>query len=295
MISICIPVYNYQVVELINSLIIQINKLNEKFEIIVIDDGSNDKYIEDNASISNMDKVQYITLKDNVGRSKIRNLFLEKATFEHLLFIDCDCSIPSKNYLSNYINYLHQDVVYGGRKHRKNQPEDISLKLRWKYGVKIEDQSFKYRLKNPYHSFKSNNFLIRKSIFSKIRFNENITSYGHEDTQLSLEFKKNKIKILQIDNVVYHDGIENNKVFLKKSHEAIKNLLKIEKLIEDSSGIKLVNSYKKITKLKLEKVLSIMYKPLTKTLEKQLLSNWPSIKIFSLYKLLIEIKEKENV
>ena len=84
-------------------------------------------------------------------------------------------------------------------------------------------------------------------------------------------------------------------MFLKKSHEAIKNLLKIEKLIEDSSGIKLVNSYKKITKLKLEKVLSIMYKPLTKTLEKQLLSNWPSIKIFSFYKLLIYIKEKENV
>ena len=98
---------------------------------------------------------------------------------------------------------VEENIAKSTRRYIINLGGSTELKLKTKFKVS--------HLKNPYHSFKSNNFLIRKSIFSKIRFNENITSYGHEDTQLSLEFKKNKIKILQIDNVVYHDGIENNK------------------------------------------------------------------------------------
>ena len=295
MISICIPVYNYNVVGLISSLLYQANKIKFPFEIIVIDDCSNKEFIDMYSSICKMDNVQVIALYKNVGRSKIRNLFIKQASFEHLLFIDCDCSISSKDYLNNYIHHIDQDVVYGGRKHHKNPPKDKSLKLRWKYGIKNEDQTFNYRVNNPYQSFKSNNFLIKKSIFSKIKFNEEIKNYGHEDTLLSLELKKNKIKILQIDNVVYHEGIENNKVFIKKTKEAIKNLIKVENLIENTSTIKLVNTYKILGKLKFEKFILIVSNPLLKALEKLLLSNWASVRLFNLYKLLIYLKEKQNV
>ena len=102
MISICIPVYNFNVVDLINSIINQGEKIKKPFEIICIDDGSNKETLKLNAKINSHKTVNYLTLKKNIGRSKIRNLFLENTTYENLLFIDCDCSIQNGNFLEKY-------------------------------------------------------------------------------------------------------------------------------------------------------------------------------------------------
>ena len=118
-------------------------------------------------------------------------------------------------FLKNYLAISNFDVIYGGRK-TPNKTKKSNEKLRWKYGLKVEDQSFDYRLNNPYLSFRSNNFLIKKSVFKIIKFDESFISYGHEDTLLALELQKRNIKIHQIDNSVYHDGIEENTEFLLK-------------------------------------------------------------------------------
>ena len=295
MISICIPIYNFNVVDLIVTIINQGEGIKKPFEIICIDDGSNKETLKLNAKISLHKTVNYLTLKKNIGRSKIRNLFLENANYENLLFIDCDCSIQSENFLEKYFEQLNNAVVYGGRKHHDNPPKNKNKKLRWLYGIKKEDQNFNYRVKNPYHCFRSNNFLIKRAIFSQIRFNEKIETYGHEDTLLSLELKKNKIAIFQINNPVFHEGIEENSVFLEKTKSAIKNLVLLEKNIVDTSSIKLIKSYNLINKLKLTWLIFPLSKTISKTLERQLLSSRPSLKIFDLYKLIYFLREKQNV
>lgn len=40
-------------------------------------------------------QVKYIELKKNIGRAKIRNLFIEYTTNPYLLFLDCDTKIIS--------------------------------------------------------------------------------------------------------------------------------------------------------------------------------------------------------
>ncbi len=295
MISICIPIYNFNVVDLIVTIINQGEGIKKPFEIICIDDGSNKETLKLNAKISLHKTVNYLTLKKNIGRSKIRNLFLENASYENLLFIDCDCSIQSENFLDKYFAQLNNLVVYGGRRHHDNPPKNKNKKLRWLYGIKKEDQNFNYRVKNPYHCFRSNNFLIKKTILSKIRFNENIKTYGHEDTFLSIELKKNKIAIFQINNPVFHEGIEDSNIFLEKTKSAIKNLVLLEKNIVDTSSIKLIKSYNLINKLKLTWLIFPLSKTISKTLERQLLSSRPSLKIFDLYKLIYFLREKQNV
>ena len=293
MISICIPIYNFNVVDLIVTIINQGEKSKKQYEVICIDDGSNKETLKLNAKINSYKSVNYLILKRNIGRSRIRNLFLENSNYENLLFIDCDCSIQSENFLEKYFEQLNNAVVYGGRKHHDNPPKN--KKLRWLYGIKKEDQNFNYRLKNPYHSFRSNNFLIKRTILSKIRFNEKIETYGHEDTLLSLELKKNKITIFQINNPVFHEGIEDNSVFLEKTKSAIKNLVLLEKNILDTSSIKLIKTYHLINKLKLTWLIFPLSKPISKILERQLLSLRPSLKIFDLYKLIYFLREKQNV
>ena len=295
MISICIPIYNFSVVYLIITIINQVEKSKKPYEVICIDDGSNAEILKLNAEIKSYKKVKYLILKKNIGRSKIRNLFLENTTYENLLFIDCDCSIQNGNFLEKYFEQVENEVVYGGRRHHDNPPKNKNKKLRWLYGIKKEDQNINFRVKNPYHCFRSNNFLIKKIIFSQIKFNEKIETYGHEDTLLSLELKKNKITIFQINNPVFHEGIEDSSVFLEKTKSAIKNLVLLEKNNLDTSSIKLIKTYHLISKLKLTWLVFPMSKTILNILERQLLSSRPYLKIFDLYKLIYFLREKQNV
>lgn len=295
MISICIPIYNFNVVDLIITIINQGEESKKPYEVICIDDGSNKETLKLNAEINSHNAVKYLILKKNIGRSKIRNLFLENANYENLLFIDCDCSIQSENFLEKYFEQLDNPVVYGGRKHHDNPPKNKNKKLRWLYGIKREDQNLNYRVKNPYHCFRSNNFLIKRAILSQIRFNEKIETYGHEDTLLSLELKENKIAIFQINNPVFHEGIEDSSIFLEKTKSAIKNLVFLEKNILNTSSIKLIKTYHLINKLKLTWLIFPLSKPISNILERQLLSSRPSLKIFDLYKLIYFLREKQNV
>ena len=289
------PVYNFNVVDLINTILHQGRKSEKPFEIICIDDGSNKETLKLNSEISSNKSVNYQILKRNIGRAKIRNLFLEISNYENLLFIDCDCSIQNGNFLEKYFEQLNNSVVYGGRKHHNKPPKNKNKKLRWLYGSKKEDQNFNYRVENPYHSFRSNNFLIKKEILSQIRFNENIKTYGHEDTLLSIELKKNKIDIYQINNPIYHEGIEDNSVFLEKTKSAIKNLVMLERRELDISSVKLIKTYNLINKLKLMWLIFSFSKTISKLLERQLLSSRPSLRIFDLYKLIYFLREKQNV
>ena len=130
---------------------------------------------------------------------------------------------------------------------------------------------------------------------SQIRFNEKIKTYGHEDTLLSIELKKNKIAIYQINNPVFHEGIEENSVFLEKTKSAVNNLVLLEKNTLDISSLKLVKTYNLINKLKLTWLIFPLSKTIAKILERQLLSSRPSLKIFDLYKLIYFLREKRNV
>ena len=295
MISICIPIYNFNVVNLIDTIVNQGENSKKIFEIICIDDNSSDETLKLNSEISFHESVKYLTLKENIGRSKIRNLFLENANYANLLFIDCDCSIQSEKFLEKYFDQLNKSVVYGGRKHHEKAPKKENKQLRWLYGIKREDQNFNYRVENPYHSFRSNNFLIKKVVLNQIKFDENIKTYGHEDTLLSIELRKNNIKIYQINNPVFHEGIENSSVFLEKTKSAIKNLVLIDKVTLDISSIRLVKTYNQLEKFRLTLLIFPLSKSILKLLEKQLLSSSPSLRIFDLYKLLYFLREKQNV
>ena len=57
--------------------------------------------------------------------------------------------------------------------------------------------------------------LIPKKIFLAIKFDESITKYGHEDTLLGIMLEKEKKEIFHINNPLYHNGIENNIIFLQ--------------------------------------------------------------------------------
>ena len=104
MLSVLIPCYNFNVVNLVKDVLEQLNLLKIRFEIICIEDGSSKKF--SNSKLKKIPNVTYIINETNIGRSKMRNLLSKKAKFNWLLFIDCDSEITNKNFISNYINKL---------------------------------------------------------------------------------------------------------------------------------------------------------------------------------------------
>src|SRR5690554_7739581 len=81
MLSILIPTYNYNVFPLVQEVFRQCVKENIMFEIIVLDDSSQN-FHEENNQINTLNNCFYTVLNQNIGRSAIRNLLSTKASFE---------------------------------------------------------------------------------------------------------------------------------------------------------------------------------------------------------------------
>ncbi|MDC3337029.1 glycosyltransferase, partial [Flavobacteriales bacterium] len=101
MISICIPIYNFNVVPLVKELLRQIEGL--QCELLLIDDAST-AFVVENSELHNVTKL--IVLDQNVGRAQIRNLFLKYAKHDYLLFLDCDSLVENKDFIENYLNII---------------------------------------------------------------------------------------------------------------------------------------------------------------------------------------------
>lgn len=111
--SIVIPVYNRpeEVDELLDSLTRQSNK---NFEVIIAEDGSNNKCDSVVEKYSSQLAITYFE-KTNSGPGQTRNAGAEKAKYDYLIFFDSDCIIP-ENYIENVSRYLGNSFVdaYGG-------------------------------------------------------------------------------------------------------------------------------------------------------------------------------------
>ena len=294
MISICIPIYNHYTYPLARRLVTQISSADANdYEIVCIDDHSSGYYVNQNKSIAEF--ATYVGLEKNIGRSKIRNLFLKYAKGDYLLFLDCDSLVPDK-FVQGYAKTLIRKpaVVVGGRVY-DDTFNDREHRLRYLYGIKIESRPLQERIKNPYRSFMTNNFMVRRDVLEKIRFDESITKYGHEDTLFGYRLEQHRIPILHIDNAVINGSVEDNAEFLHKSIEAVENLAQIyDDMWEDQrfcQSVRLLRTYNTVRRMNLQGLVYRLFKLTKAPMESHFVSGTGiSLKQFSFYKLGLLIK-----
>jgi glycosyltransferase involved in cell wall biosynthesis len=225
--SVCIPIYNTDVRTLVNALCLQIDQiLAPHIDIILIDDASAPAYKTMNQFTHS--KVKLIQLVHNIGRSKIRNAFLQYTNATHLLFLDGDSTVANPFFLQNYSNYLtqHQDtsVLVGASLYQVETPTP-DYRLRWTYSTNRESLDFERRSKDAHAGFKTNNFLIQRSLLEQFPFDEELSGYGHEDTIFGLQILEQNIQIQHLNNPVWNLKLDTNTEFLLKTDSALSNLL----------------------------------------------------------------------
>ncbi|MBL4653048.1 MAG: glycosyltransferase [Flavobacteriales bacterium] len=286
MLSVLVPIYNFDVVSFINDIYKQCEIANIEFEILCYDDCSSNVFKSKNNTLANRQKITYFELQKNIGRSKIRNLLAENAKFDNLLFVDCDSKTVSDFYIKNYLNTLTTyPVIYGGRSYESFPPSDPNLYLRWFYGIKREVKLATERTTEPYRNFMTNNFVIDKAIVLKIPFDESLDGYGYEDILFAQQLKKSNISIHHIDNSLVHVGLENTSEFLKRTANGMKNLAQIIRHNQVDEDIKIYRVYKKINRTKSKWIIKLIYALLKKYIRNNLKSNTPNLLYFDLFKL----------
>lgn len=298
MISICIPVYNTNISELVKELAYQMERIRVESELILIDDGSQTSFKNTNRAIG--ENHQYIELPKNIGRSAIRNLFLTYAQYNHLLFLDGDVRLTDLFFLQNYVNALQAQptvkVWCGGRVYVKFAPKEKEYFLHWKYRSTREPKPAHLRKQDPYINFMTNNFLIHRTVFDKVKFDTSIKNYGHEDTFFALNLKKQEVPISHLENPVLNPDVLDVKVFLDRTEQAVANLRSILEHLpqEDQSlfitHVRLLRVYKKLQPIRfVSMVLSKVVTPVLKYIMiKGYLGN--SLYLLDLYKLCLLYK-----
>lgn len=117
MVSIIVPVYNAEAS--IEKCIYSILKQSYKnLEIIVINDGSTDNSLNKLKELESADKRIKVVTKENEGVSVTRNLGVQIACGDYVMFIDND-DFVEENYVETFFNGIHSDrlnIVIGGYK-----------------------------------------------------------------------------------------------------------------------------------------------------------------------------------
>ncbi|MBR4844858.1 MAG: glycosyltransferase family 2 protein, partial [Bacteroidaceae bacterium] len=263
MISILIPTYNYTAYPLASALAQQARSMDTLCEIIIADDAStSDARKRQNRAIASLPHCTYLELENNIGRASIRNLLADKAKGEWLLFLDCDGLPLDNHFLTRYRQAItgspQADIICGGIIHPQNLPSH-DKSLRYFYEKKAEKHhTVAIRNERPYACFRTFNFMIRRSCFQQVRFDESFRHYGYEDVLFGIQLQERGFHILHIDNPLENQDIEPNDVFLKKTEEALRTLAgQVDKL---GNSVQLHRFYLRLGKVGLTPLVRITFR-----------------------------------
>lgn len=255
-----------------------------RYEILVSDDASDDQEVlRQNAQINDLEHCSLLLRSENSGRAANRNHLARQAQFEWLLYLDCNVKIPDDRFLLHYLSSDHAEVVNGGIL----AEDDKALSrhnLRYMYEKKIEPHhTAQQRKKNPYQSFRTSNFMIRREVMLRYPLDETVPGYGYEDVLFGKTLCENSISIDHIDNPVVMTHFEANENYVAKVEEAMHTL---HALHQELSGYSpLLATVESLQKKHLTPLYRQFFHANAKRIRNNLVGKSPAIRWLNLYKL----------
>ena len=285
MLSILIPTYNYAILALVKNVHQQCLEAQIPFEIICLDDQSDNDYQIENLNISTLPNCIYNVNQTNVGRTRTRQQLAEQAKYDWLLFLDADVIPVTSAFIQHYIDAIQPNtVIFGGYQYEKESTDATKI-LRYRYGKEREEKYASERNKNPYTYVFSGNMLVPKSIFLNFNYQANEKNYGM-DIYFGYQLYQQHISVLHLDNPILHLGLETNEVYFQKALQGVesrKKYLLHEKGVDQMNP--LVQAYAKLKKLGLTKLVAVGFKIVAPFLKKNILSTNPKLVYFDIYRL----------
>jgi|18_taG_2_1085343.scaffolds.fasta_scaffold06735_3 glycosyltransferase involved in cell wall biosynthesis len=210
MISVIIPLYNKES-SISKTLKSVFNQSFEKFEVIVVNDGSTDSSLD---KVKNfVDERLRIINKKNGGVSSARNRGILESKYQYLAFLDAD-DLWMNNHLEiiNYmiIKYKKKNVNVLGTSFLKNKFKKIDLEKTESFiGNDFLIENYFIYASKPQSLFNSSSFAVKKSFaISKGMFDERLKYM--EDVEFWYRLlKKSKLAYCKTVTSIYNTAAEN--------------------------------------------------------------------------------------
>lgn len=255
-ITLCIPVFNQSLLELLKAL----DPIPPFVHLLVADDAST--HLEQRAE--NQQAVEkkggtFLSCPTNLGRWHIRKFLAHQAPTDWLLFLDADMFPPdAASFFLKYADLIQKypDLVaaVGGRSYGE-PPSNLDFLLHYRYGQTFETAS---------QVFLTSNVLLKKEAFSPLTIPPLWLGYGHEDSFLQAQLIRlfpNK-KILYRCNPAVHQERKSQHQFLQEQQQATKNLVFLYVLEELRpiliKQIRLLSFFETLKKYRLLKVVQVI-------------------------------------
>ena len=287
MLTIAIPTYNYNAFPLVERVHFLCSKATISFEILCYDDGSTQpETIEANQKINSLPYSKYIFGNPNKGLSFARNWLLSNAIYESILLLDTDMMPEQEDFIQKYLPFLNSEylIVFGGISYKNNT--DYSKQLRYIYGITREALSVEKRRNNPFQLLLYSNTLLSKKILPLVKFDENLKTYGYEDSVFTKKCKDLNLKVTHINNRAIHNHEDSSANYICKVENSLKNLLILQqKDILNPSESSILKAFHFLKTYYLTNLYVFFYTSFKSVFYKNLTSNKPNLFIFDLYKL----------
>lgn len=208
-ISIIVPIYNVEeyLERGIKSILDQTFK---NFELILIDDGSTDNSSKICDKYKNIDRRVKVIHKSNKGVSSSRNIGINIAIGEFIMFVDPDdtLEIDAVEYLYNLIKLYNADVACYRMKTYKNGSLTTKIDVIEKIELYYNENIIEKQLKDGLFLYSSCNKLYNRNLLKDNKFNEDI-KYA-EDALFNLSIFTNC-------NLVVTSNLHKYNYFINKS------------------------------------------------------------------------------
>lgn len=214
--SVIVPAYNAEAT--LPALLDSLSNQNHKdFEVVVIDDASQDRTLQ----IDRNYQCKFISLSENRGPAYCRNIGAQNALGEILVFTDSDCRVD-RNWLTNIYKYFSQNdietimgrLVLMPSSFLGNSISALGFPAGGTLGF---DRIWKVDQNGFTDSLSTCNCAVKKNIFRAVGgFDESFPFPGGEDSLFAYNLRKLNYRIKYCPDVlVYHDARDSLKGFLK--------------------------------------------------------------------------------
>lgn len=229
-ISVCVPVYRYDVSALVDA--IAACKLSALVEVVIYDDGSGDTEmltgLMSRAGHTSL-AIRIVAAALNRGRAAARNAAIRHARGEWVLLLDADMMPDGPRFLEKYFDAVeaakNPAVIVGGYS-LASAPRSRETELhRWQAATS-ECIDAAERSKAPGRYVFSSNVLVHRSVFDACPFDESFAGWGWEDTDWGLRLQK-QFAIVHIDNTATHLGLDTDKALMGKYAKSGKNFARM--------------------------------------------------------------------
>ncbi len=193
--SVIIPTYNASktIERCVNSMLNQSLIPDIAGEVIVVDDGSTDDTLDKLKTIrSNEPTLHIVEHEQNRGRAVARNSGLKQATGDMLFFLDSDMTAEPE-YIQSHFQYYKVNSQITGIVNKYVRGNEVPVNKFTKYLYRKNRGAAKVGEGGnvPTHQVLIGCTSMRRTVYDQVGgFDENIVSYGGEDTEFAFRIAK---------------------------------------------------------------------------------------------------------